>query len=110
VSIGRRRADAARIDGNRAIAQRGLREKLCVTLRHGRQRRTVEVHIISDFQQRPEITVFEVDGERHDGTTGWRAMFLDECFDMQLTDRASKAPRYDDRSGVPVSVFLEHEF
>lgn len=87
---------------NHELAVQALSVSVCLSVCYRSRDRIVEVHTVgSTAAGRPAASVYQVDGHsNHTTIPGWALLYLDECFNVAITDRPACAPRPDYRRGA----------
>lgn len=96
---------------NRTAAVDALRKGICLTLTYDDLPRMVEVHTVGISKaERPAMSCYQVGGQSNEGQPlGWRMMCFDECFNVQLSNYPSNAPRPGYRKGAKTFARIEAE-
>jgi len=93
-----RHSDPARV---RDLAVAALRAGVCLRFTYSGRARLAEVHAVGlSTAGREDMSTWQIAGDSESGRIpGWRTFCLDECFDVELSDVPSLAPRPDFKPG-----------
>lgn len=83
--------------GNRDMALRAGKAKVCLSLTYDGLPRVVEIQVVgTTLKNRPAMRVYQVDGQSHSTpAVDWRLFCFDECFNVSVTQRQASPPRSD---------------
>ncbi|WP_143102853.1 hypothetical protein [Rhizobium sp. NFR07] len=98
-------------NSNKAAAMDALGKGVCLSITYNGLPRVVEVHTVGTSSAfRAAMSVLQVDGQSSTAPIpDWRLFCFDECFDVELTDISSKAPRPGYKRGAKQFRKIEGE-